>query len=348
MKNSPLVLYIIFTIAVLLFTKSVSAQQVAVNLKPGAAKIVSKPGRTISYKLSLINSGDPQVYTLRLYSIEPLDQNGNFKLLPLKESKIHVDVVAPYIHLNTPFLMHTNTKEELPVHIEIPGSDDDSLDGEYMYAIVAEGEKPLPVEGNVNIRLSPGLGSILTVKVLTDNTDAKNIEVPLFKAVTQISIPWGTSSLSFVDSGKPIPFSFLVKNKGTSTVTPQGTLTVRNAMTKKAETFTYNQAPAYPNQDRLITVQGFNSDNCEKKYSLGNCSSNYSFVHPGFGFGLFEASSRITFGSETPVIYSSTYFIVVPFILVLLMLTGMAVSIVLLIHWWKMHLQQATHHKHHK
>jgi hypothetical protein len=348
MKVTTIIRCIFLTLAFLLFVKSASAQQIAINLKPGSTKIVTKPGKTISYTMTLINSGDPQVYTLRLYSIEPIDQNGNFRLLPLKNSKIHVDIVAPYIHLNTPFLMHTNTKEELPVHVEVPGSDDDSLDGEYMYAIVAEGEKPLPVEGNVNIRLSPGLGSILFVKVLSDNTDTKNVEVPLFKAVTQISIPFGNTSLSFVDSGKPIPFSFLVKNKGTNTITPQGVLSIRNIVTKNAETFTFKPAPAYPNQDRLVTVQGFNSDTCQKNFSEDNCSSNYSFVHPGFVFGLFEATSRITFGGETPVIYSSTFFIVVPFILVVLMLIGMTVSLVLLIHWWKKHLHQATHQKHHK
>lgn len=348
MRNKSVIIYIFFTLAVLLFTKSAWAQQVAINLKPGTVKIVTKPGKTISYTLTLINSGDPQVYTLRLYSVEPADQSGNFRLLPLKSSKIHVDVVAPYIHLDTPFLMQTNTKEELPVHINVPESDGDGLDGEYMYAIVAEGEKPLPIEGNVNIRISPGLGSILFLKVLSNNTDTKNIEVPLFKAVTQVSIPFGKTSLSFVDSGKAIPFSFLIKNKGKHTVTPQGVLSIRNIATKKTESFSYNQVLAYPNQDRLMTVQGFNMDTCEKKYSDEICSSNYSFVHPGFTFGLFEATSRVTLGSEAPVIYSSTFFIVVPFFLVLLMLISMSVAIVLLVHWWKIHLQQATPHKHRK
>ena len=75
MKFNSLLIYVILTLALFTFTKSASAQQVAVNLKPGAVKIVTKPGKTISYKLNLINSGDPQVYILRLYSIESVDQN---------------------------------------------------------------------------------------------------------------------------------------------------------------------------------------------------------------------------------------------------------------------------------
>lgn len=348
MKSLHIIITIIFTFGIFMFVKSSSAQQVAINMKPAITKITTKPGKTISQTISIINSGDPQVYTLRVYTLQPTDTLGNYKVSTEKSPKIQVVVTAPYIRLNKPFLMQSGEKQSLPVRIEIPeSSDTTSVDGEYIYSVVAESEKSLPVEGNVNTRISAGLGSIFFIRVLSENKDVKNIQTTQFQAVTQVSIPWGKSHIALIDSNRPIPFILLLKNKGLFSVIPQGSLTIKDVVSKKTETLSFLPVTMYPEQDRLIPIAGYSLDQCQKLFGDSHCSSSYSYVHSGYVFGLFEASTKIGFGSDSPVLYSSDFFIVLPFIIVWIVLIGMIGITVLLILWWKKHLQQAkTHHNH--
>jgi hypothetical protein len=345
MKNY-LIIIIIFTFVLFVTPKSGWAQQVSVNVKPGITTITTKPGRTINQTITLINSGDPQVYTFRLYSLEPADAQGNMTLLPLKKTPVTFEISDPSVRIGTPVLLQTNQKKTLQISITTPDVKDASLDGEYIYALVAETEKPLPIEGNVNTRISAGLGSVFFVRILNENKDTKSVDISLFKAVTQFSIPFGKTSLEFINSNSPIPFVILTKNKGPFSVTPQGQLSIRNVVNKSSENFQLKQVTVYPGTDRVLSVQGYELQGCEKRYGEQNCSEQYSFVHPGFSFGLFEASGKISFGGDSPVLYSQTFFIIVPFLLVGIVLLSMIAAIVLLIHEWRKHIQQAKtpHH----
>lgn len=327
---------------ILLLVKSTWAQQVSLTLSPGITTITTKPGRTIYQKLQLVNSGDPQVYTLRLYQLSPADTQGNYSLAPVTDSRVKVLVTAPYIHLSTPFFMQSNTHEDLPLRIEIPESTEASpVDGEYRFALVAEAEKPLPVQGNINTRISPGLASILDIRVLSTNTDVKNIETVLFSVVTPLSLHLGNVHIAMLDSGEPIPYIYQLKNRGAMSVTPEGTLTVTNLMSKEQESYHFLPVKMYPEQDRLIPVAGYDTQTCAKQFSEKKCSPTYSYVHSGYKVGLFEASTKTTFGGDSPVLYSSTFFIVVPFLLVWFVAISIIVILLLLGYHWKKHLQEA-------
>lgn len=335
MKKSPLILNLLFTFVLFILPKWCSAQQVAISLQPSVNEIVAKPGRTIYQELTFVNSGDPQVYTFRLYQLEVNDKFGNYRIKSSPEQlPLSILITAPYIRLDKPFLIQSQKQETLPLRIDIPT---ETPEGEYLFSLVAESEKPLSVEGTINTRISAGTGAIFFIRVLNDNIDEKKTDISLFNAVTQVSLPFGKSRFALVDSHRPIPFVLMLKNKGRHTVVPHGEITLKNLLNKNTVNVALLPVYAYPEKDRLIPAAAFQQDDCLKKYGVSFCSPEYSYVHPGYTFGFIEATAKIEYGESNIISYGRDFFIVLPFWMLWFLGILAGVSLLVLGYVWKKH-----------
>lgn len=338
---------IIILCLALLCTTGVSAQDIRTTLDPSFYHIFIKPGETNLFTLDFINSGDPQVYTFKLYQLGNPDLNGNLQPLQDKEPDVDIVITSPYIRFNEEFLSRTSETQKVPVSVTVPES---LAEGEYYFAIAAQSVPPVPNQGSTSIQINGGNAALVIVTVSKNNTEVKKVETGLFRAITGFSIPWGGSTLHIVNTDTPIPVSLQIRNAGKFILIPQGEITLKN-QANEVQSFGIVPVYLYPSSQRLLHIADFTKEKCLESFTAAECAQNYSFIIKKLPSGFYELTARTSYGNPDPIVYNREYFIVIPLAIVSVILLLLAGALGFVMYAWYKHIKmhhrvQTGHHKH--
>ena len=324
----------LFLLAILfVVTPSSFAQKASMSISPSVYHLVTTPGSIHTFDFNFENNGDPQVYTFKLYQLGNPDINGTLK--PLKEitAPISIQITAPYIQYDERVLLRTNDTEKIPVEILIP---EETAEGEYFFTIAVETIATTPNQGTATVSLENGIGILIPVTVTKDNKDVKKVSLSLQRAVKGFSVPWGNSTLHFIDTDTAIPLSLVAKNSGKFNVVPTGEVILKN-QSNQEQRFRIVPTYIYPYSQRLLNTAGFTKEVCMESFTQSLCDNDYSIILKPLPAGLYQITAQVLFGNPDPLVYSHDYFIVLPLLIVGGIMLAIALIVLVVILAWIQH-----------
>lgn len=333
-----------FFIAITAFfgAASVSAQEVVTSVNPSFQHIYTKPNKTIYTNLSFTTQGDPQVYTLKLYSLTEPDEQGGFTIGTSNMSGISIRSNDPYIRFEEPFLASSRRSESISVRIDIPET---VAEGEYAFLIANESQKQPVRQGTVTTSVEGGAGAVIFVTVTKTGVDVKDVQPVLFEAVTNYVFSLFGSKLKIANSGSAIPVSFFIRNNGQFNVIPNGEVRIKNTITGSEEMHQLVPVYIYPATTRLMNVSGFDYDICTESFSTQLCSEDYTYIVQAPLFGFYHISAVVQYGDNAPIQYTNDYVAILPvYPLIGILIALSAVLGFVIYEWRKHHLQPHQPH----
>ena len=221
-----------------LFVKLVASVS-AVTVYPSFTDISGKRGENFKKALTILNdSEEPQTFLLEGADVR-FNQNGVPQFLTVEG--IPPDSILWWLSYDKgPYLLAAGESREVPISISIPGAADPG--GHYGAILVSRfgsGDK-----NQSAAKLESKVGSLLFV----------NVEGKVYRSFSVASF----SSEKGLYSSLPVSFNLLVKSEGNTHLQPYGTITIRNALTrKKVASFMVNEDFKYlfPGTARSLPVE---------------------------------------------------------------------------------------------
>ncbi len=316
------------------------AQEASMTITPSFYHLTTTPASIHTFRFSFENNADPQLYTFRLYQLGNPDLHGIVKPLPEITAPISIELTAPQIKFGERVLLRTNEREEIPVEIVIP---EETPEGEYVFAIAIEALSTTPDQGTATIAIENGIGLLLPITVTKTNKDSKKVSMSLQRAAKGVTIPWGRSTLHFIDTKTPVPLTLLVKNSGKFHVIPKGEIQLKN-QNNTAQRFGIVPGYVYPYSQRILSTAGYSKESCLSRFSQSLCDNDFSVVLDPLEPGFYQVTARMQFGKPDPIIYSNDYFIVLPFFLTAGIILSLFSAVFFVIVAWIGYYKNPSHH----
>ncbi len=336
MKN---ILIFFLLLAGLYIVPAIHAQEASMTISPSMYHLITTPGSVHTFRFTFENNGDPQLYTFQRYQLGNPDLQGNLKALPEIKAPVSIELTSPQIRFGERVLLRTNEAEIIPVEIVIPA---ETPEGEYYFAIAVETISTTPDQGTVTVSIENGAGLLLPITVTKNNKDVKKVGLSLQRAAKGLSLPWGNSTLHFVDTNTPVPLTLLAKNSGTFHIIPTGEVVLKN-QNNTLRRFGIVPVYVYPYSQRILTTSGFTKESCMESFTQKLCDNDFSLILDPLSTGFYQVAAQIQFGNPDPLVYSNDYFIVIPFTIIAGTIFSLAVATFFIILAWIGYLKTPKH-----
>ncbi len=289
----------------LFFTSSgsriVYAQQAAMSIIPVEYKTIAQPGSILSLPHTLQNTGDPLTLRIDIHSFLPSSSNGEMIIQDLS-GPISFALTSSDIQLGTDTILKSQEQKNITLLATIPTS---LLEKDYYYVVTVTSVPP-PMGDSTSVRSS------ITVTAPLLITISKNGTIDMKATTRSLTInPHGTLDLlgvktTFVDSTYPLFIDYIIDNSGKNYLITQGNVQLVPFIGGKTE-YPLNNTVILAHSSRLI-----HSDMNEANHTL-------KLKDPLFG--KYSLAVRANFGTNSPLLITSTTFIAAPFTFMLFLVS---------------------------
>lgn len=307
-KFSFQILFIFTFFLILGFLNKAHAQQVALSISPPILTSYMQPGKSILIAYTIANSGDPTIMSTKVRSFEARDFNGNIHIKEVLEGPVQFSLDNSYIQLGQSFFMDTQQKQQILLRIKVPP---EASEGDYYYTLLAETQPPPTLEGVSSSKAKATIGSNILITVTKTGRIIINAKVSLFDILARHTLNLFGKQIKIIDSSDPVPVILLVSNQSKNFVTPEGEIIMKGNFGEKATYSIIPQNILAESQRMLVTNQS--KPPCEGKTNLPSyCKQPISVFITGFFIGIYNLSTTIRFGDNSPTIFASTMFVAIP------------------------------------
>ncbi len=314
MKNKQINFKFIFQIFIYLIiflfihSATVKAQQVSLSISPPILELVIKPGKSIMVAYRVENFGDPVILTAKLLNFEPRDILGNIRIKNEFSGPIRFSLDNADQELERPFFLKTGGSQQLLLRIRAP---EGAPEGDYYYSLLAEAAPPNGLEGVASTRARATIGSNILITVTENGLVEVKPKVVLFDVLNKLRI---------FDSFDKIPLLFIVENKGRNMIKPEGKITLSGNF---GEQIKYDVIPKniLSQSERLIEASPSAQTTFEEK--------PISLLLSGFFIGFYRLSTQLTFGENSPTVFSATSFFAFPIKLTLGIIFVLIITVII-------------------
>jgi hypothetical protein len=299
MYRKLLIIIIFLTTFYLLLATYCRAQTVTLSVYPPILEAVMKPGKSILIAYRIQNGGDPTTLTVSVLPFIAKDELGNVEIQEEFTGPVRFQLDNADMALNSPIFVKTGGSKQILLRIRTP---DGIPEGDYYYTLVTESSPPPTTEGISSSRTKARIGSPILITVTRSGAIDIKGRVGLFSILPHYKISLLGKTISLFDSTDPIPLIFIIENKGSNMIKPNGEIVLRGNF---GESASYDILPqnilAYSR--RLVIATPSASFN-ERPVSL---------ALKGFFVGKYSLSTNVNFGENSPQIFASTSFYAIPF-----------------------------------
>ena len=295
---------LLLTIPYSLATSHSFAQQVSLSISPPLLEVFIKPGKSIMVAYSLENSGDPTIIEAEVVSFEPKDNLGQISLKSTLEGPVRFYLDNADLQLNQSFFLKTGEKQQLLLRIRVP---DGAPEGDYYYSLLAKTVPPPTLEGVASSRAKATIASNILITVTESGIVEVKPKIAIFEILSRFKLNLFGKVVKIFDSFDKVPLMLIVENKGNNLIKPEGKISLRGNF---GETSTHEIIPKniLAQSQRLIEAHGG-----QATPSASINDGNSSLIFNGFFVGLYNLSTNITFGENSPTIFASSSFFAFPF-----------------------------------
>lgn len=314
-------LFIVFAyllICLFLNLSEANAQQVSLSISPPLLELFIKPGKAVMIAYRLENLGDPTFLNLKVLPFEAKDNLGNIRIKPDFEGPVRFGLDNSDLTLNQPFFLKTNDSQQILLRIRVP---ENITDGDYYYSLLAETLPPTPKEGIGSARAKATIGSNILVTI----SNSGNIDIK--PKITLFSTKGGFTlgkNIKFYDSSDKIPVILNVVNKGKNMMKPAGQIKLRGVFGETAE-YDIISKNILAESERLMEATPSAIVECVDRRDAASCVSTLNLS--GFFIGKYSLSTQLSFGENSPTVFSSAMFYAFPFKII----GGILLSIIIII-----------------
>ncbi len=291
----------------MIVSKTVNAQQVSLSISPPLLELFIKPGKSIMVAYKLDNLGDPAFINLKVLPFEAKDNLGNIRIKPEFEGPVRFSLDNSDLQLEQPFFLKTKGSQQILLRIRIP---ENITDGDFYYSLLAETAPPTASEGIGSARAKATIGSNILVTI----SNSGNIDIK--PRVVLFSIRGGSTfgqDIKIFDSADKVPLVFIVENKGKNMIKPEGQITLKGNFGETAKYDIISKNILAESQRLLEATPSAQIDCDDNRRTEQKCLFPTSLLLSGFFIGKYNLSTQISFGENSPTIFSSTSFFAFPF-----------------------------------
>lgn len=283
--------YLIIGVAISLFVhmyiiKPALAQQITLSISPPIVETLIKPGKSILLGYTVENLGDPTTLEFKIRSFSPRGDFGEMKIDDELISPIRFSLDNSDIQLEKPFLIKQRESKQALVRIRVP---EGTPEGDYYFVILAT-SYPVPAIGGTTSSLSKAtIGSTLLMTVTQSGRVETKARIALFDIVPDNIITLFGKKYKIVESATKVPINLVIQNLGKNLIKPNGEITLRNPLGEKT---------VIP-----ITPQNILAES-QRQMNISPLS--------GYFIGTYTVSARVTFGENSPQLFSNVTFVGFP------------------------------------
>jgi len=257
----------------------------SLSLSPPLVEIVSPPGKKTTYAFQLKNdSSSPLLLTPKIFSFEPVGDQGQIKIVPLKEECASwFSLINANISLDKPFLLPPHQAQQLVLKISPPQN---TPHGDYYQTFVIQQEQSQEKnQSNSNSQTLGGVGAniLLTISKTKPDKKAAIMEFKLKNALFK----------NFIDSFSSPEFTLKIKNEGEAFFKPQGEI----VLLPDNQKLTLRPDNILAGHSRQI--QCLDSESCQFK--------------PQKFIGRYQATVKFTVDEQSPHYEKGFVFYIFPF-----------------------------------
>lgn len=293
----PLISYLLSPI----FLPSIYAQQVSLSFTPPLVETIIKPGKSILLAYTLKNSGDPITTRFLVRSFRPKGDNGEITIDNEALGPVRFQLDNSDLQLDQPFLLKSQESKQAVIRIRIASG---APEGDYYYTVLAQTQPQISPDGTVSSQAKATIASTLLITVSETGVTHITAHIDSFSIKPRYTIQLGTKKYLIVDSNDKIPVSLIVKNSSDSLIKPVGTIKINGSFGSKY---------SYPIMTQNILAQSSRRLKFDNPATTQEEYQTYSGYINGFFLGIHTLTAEISFGENTPQIYSSVTFIGIPF-----------------------------------
>ena len=291
-----IILFSCFTI----IAPQIVAQQTGISLSPSLTEIVSKPGNTTELTFALENLGDPALVSLKMLSIQPSDYFGNIKLETRTKKPIEFNSKDYSFASQKSFIMKSHEIKKINLTLSIP---ENTQDGDYYYALIAQTDPPPGQEGSVVSRASIAIASNILISVAKNYPSESEIKIVLLDIPESYLINIFGKKTRVVDSSQVFNTIFTVQNKGMYRIKPEGSITLRSGK-KTVNSYILPAQNILAEWQRTLQTTIPNRD--------GEVSLTLNKITPGF----YNLRAVISVPGNNTSVESAIDFVAIPFALI--------------------------------
>ena len=296
----------------------VNAEELKLELIPSSIEIAAKPNSSINLQYALTNKGDPLVVKIEELPFEIKDSTGQVVLGNRLEGLIGFTIDSQDSR-SEPMLLKTNEIKRFTLGIQVP---EGLPEQDYYYSLVIVTNPPPIPEGIVSVRAKITLASHLLITISSNGQIQIKPKITLFEPRSQFNLKIGNATVHFFDSSSSIPIVLLVDNTGKNLIQAEGMIAEKGFLTGVKKYEVKSQTILAESQ-RLLIVDSASAN------KLTNQLTNNSLVLKGFHIGLYDVSASVNSGKGTPGVYGKTFFIALPFKLLLVLILIIFISVFL-------------------
>lgn len=277
----------------------------ALTLSPVKIEVAGDPGQTLRGELDIMNE---QSFTKTYYStfenFEPSGDTGSPKFVGAENG------LATWLQTDTSFTIADGQTVKIPYTITIPA---DAEPGGYFAAIFWGEDNPAAKEAG-EVSIGGKLGALILLRVSGDIPEAAGIQ------------EYGTVDNRWLFANLPVSFTYRFKNDGGDRVVPLGNVIVTNVFGATAATVNANETEGsvLPNSARRFgAVWGVAvKEDAPAKGFIQTVKDQAADFHLGY----YRATLSLTYGVTNNTSESSTWFLLIPWqllIVIFLVLGGL-------------------------
>lgn len=261
----------------------------ALTISPVRVEITGNPGQTLRGEMEILNEQQEQkTFFSSFENFEPSGDTGSPRFVG------DTGNLSKWLKTTDRIDIASNERQIVPFTITIPA---DAEPGGYFSAIFWGSQDPKDqLAGEVAI--GGKLGVLILLRVAGD-----------------IHEEAGLSEFSTVDGKKiltavPVALSYRFTNKGGDRVVPLGDIVIKNTLGMKVDTLKANESEGnvLPNSSRKFQLVWEKDAPKDMIGFLANAKAQFSNFH----FGFYRAQAEIVWGSENKIEKSSTWFFLLP------------------------------------
>lgn len=284
-----LLLALIILLPSILCLDNALAQSQLITVGPVVNEILLKPGQSDSFDVVIINNTeDVREFEILVRSMPP-NEEGTPTLRPEANQIANEWIILPQNYIS----LNKNEKEVLTIDVHVPL---DASPGSYHMAILFR-----DILGSVDASgttLAGELGPAVILTVL----GSKNVDLNIVSF----------NPIYYINDSSGQTFDVQFRNDGNVTVLPVGVVNIKDVWgISSPETISIN----------------FNEDN---QYIWRQSKRNIlsQWIDDQFRIGFFEAELVLAYGPENQVIASKTYFWILPWKLILAVISAILLAVV--------------------
>ncbi len=289
----------------------------ALSVTPPRIELETDPGNTISGEFKITNEApQAQTYYTEVENFEARDETGNPSFIPSPEG------LATWVDVDDEIRVPAGEQVTVPYTISVPANTDP---GGYFASIFIRTTPPPARGGEVSI--GARLGTLIFLRVNGNIVEGVDI------------LEYGTRNQQRVFNSLPVAFYYRFQNSGADRVKPVGEIKIKNLfrITSKVLNANRTDGSVLPSSIRRFESFWVNSGGGqEDSVTVMSAGAEGGFFQKAkwqwdnFALGLYSAKLDITFGSNDNTAQQTFWFIVLPWQLIILLVSGLLIALILL------------------